>query len=222
MTSPLIDPGSLRAELRTLSRGSLLIIAERAVELVPAPHLDALLGDFVQFAEHLAEASRARVCLLDEVRAFYVAAKAGMYYETVAINNHGQQKQSNGTDAFIADFDRLLHACIRASENAADASVTIGFELLFGLHRHINKGNDDVIFFADDSDASALGTNWTIAMPAYICSLARTTPPEEFADAIHAAIEDFTSEDRMYYLTVARNIVNDAQRLALDTLAVGK
>ncbi len=42
------DLAQLRVLLRQLSRGELLIIAERAVELVPSAGLASLLGDFLQ------------------------------------------------------------------------------------------------------------------------------------------------------------------------------
>lgn len=43
----MIDYSAVRAELRTLSRGNLLVIAERAAELIPAAQLSALVGDIV-------------------------------------------------------------------------------------------------------------------------------------------------------------------------------
>ena len=115
MTQHLIDLNSVRADLRTLNRGSLLIIAERAIELLPATQLSALLSDFGQLTAPPAEADNAPVSLVDEVRAFYDAAMAGKYYETVEINNRGRQEQSESTDAFTSEFDRLLRRCIRAA-----------------------------------------------------------------------------------------------------------
>ena len=116
MTEHLIDFTAVRAELRALNRGSLLIIAERAIELMPAAQLSTLLSDFVRLTAHPAEAGNAPVSLPDQVRAFYDAAMAGEYYEAVEINNRGRQEQSEGTDAFIAEFHRLLHKCIRAAD----------------------------------------------------------------------------------------------------------
>lgn len=47
MTLHPIDSGSVRAELRAMSRGTLLVIAERAIELVTRDQLGELLGDIV-------------------------------------------------------------------------------------------------------------------------------------------------------------------------------
>lgn len=222
MTEHLIDLTAVRAELRALNRSSLLIIAERAIELMPAAQLSTLLSEFVPLTSHPSDSDNAVVSLLDEVRAFYEAAMAGKYYEAVAINNQGRQIQSQSTDAFIADFDRLLRECIRASDKLVDTTATVGFELLFGLLRHIDEGNDDVLFFADDDGISTIGINWRTTLPAYISSLARTSLPDEFGHTVDATIEDFVREDRPYYLAVARNAASDAQRISLDAIVAGE
>lgn len=222
MTEHLIDYTAARTDLRALNRSSLLIIAERAIELMPAAQLSTLLSDFVRLTARTAEAGNAPVSLLDEVRAFYEAAMAGKYYEAVAINNQGRQEQSEGTDAFIADFDRLLRECVRASDNLVDSTATVDFELLFGLLRHMDEGNDDVLFFADDDGISTIGINWRTTLPAYISSLARTSLPDEFGHTVDATIEDFAREDRPYYLAVARNAASDAQRISLDAIVASE
>lgn len=222
MAEPLIDFTAARADLRALNRGSLLIIAERAIELMPAAQLSTLLGDFVRLTARTAGAGNPPVSLLDEVRAFYGAAMAGKYYEAVAINNQGRQIQSQSTDAFIAGFDRLLRECVRASDNLVDSTANVGFELLFGLLRYIDEGNNDVLFFADDDGISTIGIDWRTTLPAYISSLARTSLPDEFGYAVDATIEDFAREDRPYYLAVARNAASDAQRISLDAIVASE
>jgi hypothetical protein len=64
------DLEKLRAELRRLRRGDLLIIVERALELVPSAKPKALLGGFVPI-EPLAATESGAVSLLDEVRKFH-------------------------------------------------------------------------------------------------------------------------------------------------------
>lgn len=218
MTQHLINAGSVRAELRTLSRGNLLIIAERAAELVTLDQLSALLGDFVRLETNPTEIESATLPLLDDVREFYDAAIAGDYYETVEINNRGRQEQSEGTDAFVAEFDRLLHLCIHAADQKVHSEARASFELLFELLRHIDKGNDDVLFFADDGSSLDVGVNWRAALPAYFRCLAETSSPEEYARNVGDAIEDLAKSDRPQYLIVARNVANGKQRIALDVL----
>ncbi|WP_317204557.1 hypothetical protein [Janthinobacterium sp.] len=218
MTPHPIDFNSVRTALRAMNRGSLLIIAERAIELLPATQLSALLGDFVQLAARPDEAGNAPASLLDEVRSFHEAAMDGEYYETVEINNRARQEQSHGTDAFISEFDRLLRMCVRADEVGMPRGLHDSFELLLGLLRHIDEGNDDVLFFADDSSSLDVGVSWQAALPVYFRCLAKTSSPEEFARTVDETIIDFVGYDRPRYMNAARDIASDAQRIALDAL----
>jgi hypothetical protein len=70
MTDRAADLKKVRSELRGMSRGNLLIIAERAAEIVPTTELKALLGGFVRI-EALAETRPGATPLLDEVREFH-------------------------------------------------------------------------------------------------------------------------------------------------------
>src|SRR5471032_2899976 len=177
MTQHLINPGSVRAALRTLSRGSLLIIAERAAELVTADQLSALLDDFVPIdADKPAAPIPAPPMprLLYEVQEFRDAAMAGHYHQAIEVSSMRGFEQSPGTDSFIADFDRLTRKCIGAVGQGENSSgVRESFELLFGLLRYIDEGNDDVLFFADDGSSSDVGVNWHVVLPAYFNCLAR-------------------------------------------------
>src|SRR5512135_2978435 len=89
----------LRQALRALRRGDLLIIAERAAELVPRAKLGALLGDLVQI-DALAQASGAQAPLLEQVQKFHTAALAGKYYQDFSVNSRNFMERSAGTDAF--------------------------------------------------------------------------------------------------------------------------
>jgi hypothetical protein len=234
MTQHQIDFTAVRAELRALPRGTLLLIAERAIELVSHDQLVTLLGDIIQVNAYASAtdtnsvdaAPNGMASLLDEVRLFHDAAMDGEYYEHVASNSKGRREQSAGTDAFIAEFDRLMRRCVGASEasdvpGGGDSSaheVRDAFELLFALLRHIDAGNDDVLAFADDGSSLDVGVNWRVVLPAYFSCLAKTSSPEEFARTVDEAIANFVTYERPWYLHVARNVANDAQRTALDAL----
>lgn len=220
MSEP-IDYTAVRAELRTLDRGSLLIIAERAVELMPGTQLAALLGDFMRLTAPPSDADNAAASLPGEVRAFYDAALAGTYYEIVEINNRGRQAHSWGTDAFIAEFHRLLHKCIRAVEQEVPSGVRESFHLLFGLLSHIDEGYDDVLFFADEGSSSDVGVNWRTALPAYFKCLAKASSPKDFATTVNQITVSFVaSYDRAWSFDVATSVANDAQRIALNALMI--
>ena len=231
MTQHQIDSNTLRAELRALPRGSLLLIAERAVELVSQDQLGALLGDIVQInvdptdAQSDDSATIVGTSLRDEVRSFHDGAMDGAYYEHVEINNTGRQEQSAGTDAFIAEFDRLMRRCVGASDVGIEPRVRDGlghelrdcFELLFALLRHIDEGNDGMVFFADDGSSRDVGVNWRLVLPAYFKCLAETeaASPEEFALAVDGAIAEFAAHDRQRYMDAAHKAASDAQCMAL-------
>lgn len=227
MTQHQIDSNILRAELRALPRGSLLVIAERVIALVSQEQLGALLGDIVQInaapgdATPDASATVVGPSLLDEVRAFHDAAINGEFYENVETNGGCRREQSRGTDAFVAEFDRLMRRCVCASETGIEHGVDDGFghgvrdsfELLFALLRHIDEGHNDMLFFADEGSSLDVGVIWRVVLPAYFKCLAETeaASPEDFARAVDQVITDFAGYDRGTYMDAARFVANYAQ-----------
>ena len=78
MTRHPTDLEGVRLALRGLSRGDLLIIAERAAELVPTAKLKALLGGFVE-VEAVAKTTSGPASFPDEVRKFHAVSMSGQY-----------------------------------------------------------------------------------------------------------------------------------------------
>lgn len=167
MARQLEDSSDIRAELRTLCRSSLLVIAERTAELLPADQLSSLLGDFVKVEAASCEAPLPVAALLDDVRKFVDAAMAGHYYETVEIKNRCRQEQFTGTDAFVVEFDRLVRRCTHVANDEEFVEVLTSVELLLALLRQIDEGNDDVLFFVDEGGSSAIGVNWRAVLLTY-------------------------------------------------------
>jgi hypothetical protein len=217
MTNLPIAFETMLTELRNLSRGNLLIIAERALELIPLTQLDALLGDIVQSENPPSGVSTASDALLDELRRFYDAGMAGHYYEAVQIRYRRSSEQSHGTDAFIAEFDRLLRKCLSTAEQEP-LVVREGLEGLFGLLRRIDGAHDDVIDIVDDGGSSDVGVNWRIVLPVYFRCLASTASAEEFAPVVDLMIRDFVEYDRSQYLAAAHAVASVDQQKALDVL----
>ena len=216
MTNRAVDLEKLRVALQRMSRGNLLIIAERAIELVPRVKLGALV-DFIRL-EDLAKTKSGAAPLLGEVRKLQEASLRGDYYESFGVNSKNFMDKSEGTEAFIAEFDRLVAKCIRAAEKGPHAQVREAFELLFGLLRRIDEGSDDVIFFADEAGSWQVGVDWRTALPAYFRSLAETASPEDFAREVDRAIKDFSDFERPRHLTAARRVANAEQKAALRAL----
>jgi len=208
------DLERLRRALRALRRGDLLIIAERAAELVPQAQLGALLGDLVQI-DAQRQANEAQAPLWKEVQKFHTAALAGKYYQDFSVNSRNFMERSAGTDAFIAEFGRLLGKCVRAADTGPPGAVREPFELLFGLLRHIDEAPDDVIFFADEAGSWQVGVDWRTVFPAYFRCLAGTATADEFARTVDRAIADFADHERPRHLAAARKVASAAQRAAL-------
>ena len=214
MTSRKVDLERLRVALQRMNRENLLLIAERAIEIVPRTRLQALVGDQVRL-EDLALGKRGAGPLLDEVRKFHAASLAGDYYESFNVNSKNFMQKSEGTDAFIAEFDRLITKCIRSAPNRPQAPVREAFELLFALLRRIDEDPDSVVFFADEAGSWQVGVNWRAALPAYFQCLAASSAGEEFAREVDRAIADFSDYERPKHLAAARRVANSEQKAAL-------
>lgn len=217
MRNNIVDLEKLRVALRRMSRGNLLMVAERAIEIVPRSKLGMLVGDMVRL-DQLTEGKRGAAPLLDEVRKFYDASLRGEYYDGFDVNSKNFMDKSEGTDASIADFDRLVGKCVRAASKGPHAPVREAFELLFGLLRRIDEDPDSVVFFADEAESWQVGVDWREVPPAYFRCLADSAPGEDFARKVDRAISDFNDYDRARHLTAARRVANAEQKAALRRL----
>ena len=200
-----------------LTRGNLLIIAERATELLSAGKLSAMLADFMPLNE-VEVTSSAPASLIDDVRLFHAASLGGEYYEECRGHSNNVDDQSRRTDAFIAEFDRLTRWCIRAAKTAPPLAVREAFELLFELLRHIDKGDDAIIFFADEGGSRDIGVDWRLVFPAYFRCVGETASAHVFVQVVDQVIRDFADYQRPYHLQAAHRVANPAQKAALRAL----
>jgi hypothetical protein len=214
MVAGSIDLDRLRRALQAMSRGDLLIIAERAAELVPKAKLEALCGDYVRVGD-LATTGARTVSVLAKVRKFHAASLHGDYYESVDIDATKFMDQSKGTDAFVAEFQRLLGKCIRAAAKGPRAPAREAFELLFGVLRHIDECQDDVIFFSDEPGSWKVYGNWRPALAGYFQCLADTASPTDFAREVDRVIKDFAERERPHHLAAAQRVASSEQVRAL-------
>ena len=91
-----IDPEKLRVGFRQMSRGNLLCVAERAIELVPRARLGALVAGMVR-PDQLAEGKRGASSLLEEVRTFYDACLRRDYYDSFDVNSKNYMDTAKGS-----------------------------------------------------------------------------------------------------------------------------
>ncbi len=213
----MTDLEKLRTQLRALYRGDLLIIAERAAELAPEADLKTLLGDFMD-VDVLVDSESRQAPLIAEVQKFCVESRGGRYFESIDTKARNFMEHSMGTDAFIAEFNRLLRRCVRAVDAEPREAVREAFELLFGLLRRIDEAQDDVVFFADEAGSWQIGVNWRVVFPGYFRCLAETASAEEFAGTVDQLIRAFAEHERPWHLRTAQAIATAAQQAALRAL----
>ena len=217
MSRSAIDIDKLRVALRRMSRGNLLIVAERAIEITPRAKLRQLVGDMVRL-DDLLEGKRGAAPLLDEVRKFHEASLRGEYYDSFDVNSKNFMEKSEGTEAFIAEFDRLAGKCVRAAEKGPRPPVREAFDLLFALLRRIDEDPDSVVFFADEAGSWQVSVDWRETLPAYFRCLADGAAGEDFAREVDRAIIDFADYERPRHLAAARRVANAEQKAALRRL----
>ena len=214
----MTDLTKLRNELRRLRRCDLLIIAERAAELVSRADLKPLLSDFMH-VDVLVVPGTKPAPLIEEIQKFYDESCDGRYFEQFEANAKNYKEHSRGTDAFVAEFDRLLRKCVQAVGHQTGASVREAFEVLFRLLLRIDEAPDDVVYFAEEPGSWQLGVNWRVVFPAYFRCLAEMASSEEFARTIDQMIRAFAEHERPLHLRTAHQVASAAQQAELRALS---
>ena len=144
MSNPWADLSALRRQLQALPRDELLVIAQRAIELLPDAALPTLLGDVVQI-EHGLQATAQTPSLLEEARGFSATSMSGKFYDGFDVNSRNCTQQSRGTDAFIAEFDRLPGRCVREADTIAggmSANPSNSSSDCFGTSQRVDRRSD--------------------------------------------------------------------------------
>ena len=212
-----VDLAALRAALRQMPRGSLLMIVERAIELLPDETLAILLRDFLHVPRREAGEALAP-SLLDQVRTFHDASLRGNYYESFAVNSKNDMDHSSATDAFIAEFDRLIGMCMRADGVRAQSTAVEAFELLFAVLRRIDEDADSVVFFADEAGSWQIPVDWEAVLPIYFQCLAEGSSAENFANKVDSVIAHHWRHRRPQLLAAAQTVASAEQQTALQRL----
>jgi hypothetical protein len=88
-------------------------------------------------------------------------------------------------------------------------------DILFALLSHIDKGNDDIIFFADEGGSWQVGVDWAKVLPLWFKVLSATAEPKEYAERITALLSHHYSYGRDKMLVIARRAATTDQCKAL-------
>lgn len=216
MPESSVDLEKLRLELRQLDRCRLLIVAERAIEVLADASLEIAVEGMIKVPR--LERACAAESLLAETRKFYEASIRGEYFQSFDVNSKNCMEQSRGTDAFIAEFDRLTRKCVLAVTEGFPESARESFEVLFSLLHRIDEDPDRIVFFADEAGSWQVPVDWRTVLPAYFKGLARTAEGEEFAREVDRVVIEFCNHWRSELLEAAQEVADDGQRAALARL----
>lgn len=149
------------------------------------------------------------------MQVFREASLRGDYYEAFAVNWKNSTEKSGGTETWFAECERLLVRCAAAATKRPDREVRQAFEVLFGLLRNIDRGDDDIVFFADEGGSWEAGVDRREVLPRCFHCLAATAQPDEYVRAVTSVVEGFVAYDRDRYLGAARSAANPAQKEAV-------
>jgi hypothetical protein len=211
-----IDRDKLRAEVRKLGNEYVFFMLDDAIELLTPAKLHKIAKKYLDLRRLRPDAEQATSpSLLEDVKRFEKASLAGEYYESFGVNSQNYTQQSAGTSAWIAEYLRLLDRCVINAKKSNPAEVREAMDILFALLNHLDKGHDDVIFFADEGGSWQVGVDWAKVLPVWFKVLSATAEPEEYAERITALLSCHYRYGRNKMLAIARRTATTHQRKAL-------
>jgi len=217
-----IDRDKLRAAVRKLGNDYVFSMLDEAIELLPPAKRYKIAKKYFDLKRLRPDAEQAaRSSLLTDVKLFEKASLAGEYYESFGVNSQNYTQKSAGTSAWIAGYLRLLDRCVMNAKKSNPAEVREAIDILFALLDHIDKGHDDVIFFADEGGSWQVGVDWAKVLPVWFKVLSATAEPEEYAKRITALLSCHYDYGRDKMLAIARRTATTYQRKALAEVKGG-
>ena len=215
-----IDWKDLEPALRKLKKDDLLQVLHDAYQQLPVSRVVSVFGEYVDLLALESPSTNAKGAapgrLLKAVKRFHVDSLAGQYYESFDVNSKNFMDTSEGTDLWINECNQLFDKCVQLSAKGHHTEARSAMDLLFELLAEIDRGNDEIIFFADEGGSWQVGLDEEKVMSAYFSSLAATATPEEYANSVRILIEEHGSYNREKFLKSARKVANAAQRKALN------
>lgn len=212
-----VDREHLRGLLRGMKRHDHLSLLDRAIDVLAEDALVSLFEPRVGLRAMVRAADRSPAGLLAAVRSFHKATLAGEHYEDFDVNSRNSSETSVGTEAWIAECERLMTACLEAeAAGGSEAAETVGdaYRLLFDLLQRIDRG-EEIVFFADEGGSWQVDLAWDRILPSYFRCRARSASPAEYAKEAVGLIDDFAGHDAKRMLGRARGAATSAQRAAL-------
>jgi hypothetical protein len=213
-----IDRTKLRAALRKLGDEYVYFMLDEALDLLPEAKLAKLVGQYIDLKRLQSDRSPSKD-IFALVKEFERASLAGEFYESFNVNSKNFTQLANGTRAWIAECRRLLDQLVVAANKARPEDVVVGFESIFRVLHHVDQGDDDVVFFADEGGVWLVGVEWRKVFPAWFTCLSRVASPVDYAERVIEMVDDLDEVDRKIHLRAAGDAATAAQRKALAARA---
>jgi len=96
----------------------------------------------------------------------------------------------------VAEHRRLVQACLEAERAGDLLTAREGLGRLIDLAREIERGEEDIVFFADDGGAARLRVSWERVLPAWFRSLGPEIDAYAWAETVVEALDDFVEWHR--------------------------
>jgi hypothetical protein len=210
----LVDRDKFRKAIRKLPDKQIYRMFSDAIDMLPPSKLERLANGYLDLAQ-IRSAGEKLLTLLEDAKAFKKASLRGEYYESFDVNWKNSNQLSKGTQAWIAEFERLLDRCIEQAKRDRDAETLEAFEICFSLLRRMDEGMDDILFFADEGGSWEVGIDWGKVLPAWSACLSRAAGPEEYARRVLGVIDELIGYGRDKHIAAAKRMATPAQRKAL-------
>ncbi len=204
----------IRDMLSKVGESYRLELLYRVIDRLPEEQLDDVFGELMRYCDQ-DELAGPTPDVFNEVKTFVEDSKRGAYYDDPDSLPFGTH--SEGTNRWIAECCRLLGLLVESSEEDPTPEVAEAFDSIFDLLRQINRGDDTIVFFADEGGAWQVGVEWESVIPAWSQCLASFENPETCAKRILELIDEFAAYERDKLVQAATKALPDEHARALTT-----
>lgn len=187
----------------------------RAIDRLPEEQLVDVFGELMRYCDQ-DELAGPTPDVFEEVEQFVEESKRGVYYDDPDSLPFGTH--SDGTNRWIAECCRLLGLLVESSDEDPTQKVAEAFDSIFGLLRKINRGDDIIVFFADEGGAWQVGVEWDSVVPAWSQRLAVLEAPETCANKTLKLIDEFASYHRDTLVQSATEVLPNEHARVLTTI----
>ena len=211
-----IDREKLRAAIRRMGREYAFYFLDDAIDRLTLAQLEEIAKKYIPL-ERLRPDPKAEVSLslLDEIKAFEQASRAGKYFVSFDVNSRNCTMKSDGTLAWISDFLRLMDRCVDRAQSTEPAELRESLEALFDLLGLLASGDEEILFWADEGGAWEVGVDWEKILPVWFAALSLTAGPNEYAQKVTHVLKQHYDYGSGPMLRVVRDMATAAQRKAL-------